>query len=198
MISDGYNKFAQIGEERIEYRPALRHERIDLFRRCSFLSEHESFAILNEELSHRILSSFEAKIDSPLWWAALRCVLGQEPKTTENDDARNLSEGVRLHAQFPFLTTLGCETCKTWWVDPLTGEVTERGGKPMLRPPEAVLLCETRSGCPKGTPDAPKTLSPQNQQALRHYLECKATHSFPEDAIVKHNAVIIEKGLYRA
>lgn len=34
-------------------------------------------------------------------------------------------------------------------------------------------------------------LSSKNEQALMHYLECKATNSFPDDPIVKRNAAYI-------
>lgn len=198
MILDGYNKFAEIaaGEEtlRIEYRPALRHERMDLFRRCSFLPEDQSRAILDAEIHRRVLCPITLEPESPMWWAVLRCVLGQEPKSTEDTDADNLREGLRIHLQYPGLTTLDCADCQAWWMDPLARQVAQRGGKPLPRPPEAVLLCQTKAGCPKGTPENPKTLSRKNQQALRHYYECHAT-AFPDDAIVKHNAVLIQKEL---
>lgn len=48
-------------------------------------------------------------------------------------------------------------------------------------------------GCPKGTPENQKGLSDQNLQALRHYQECKAVGSFPDDPIVRRNARIISQ-----
>lgn len=205
MILDGYDKFAELSVKdeilRIEYRPALRHERLALANRCAFLGEYEMQQMLTGEISRRTLNpDAENHLDpeSPWWWVLLKCVLGIDPKTTERDDAANLREGVRLHVQHPFLTTLSCADCKTWWLDPLTGQVSKRGGRAQTRPPEAVLLCQTQQGCPKGAPEKPQTLSAKNQQALRHYYECRATGQFPDDAIVRQNAVIIQKALSHA
>lgn len=48
-------------------------------------------------------------------------------------------------------------------------------------------------GCPKGTPEKNRELSPKNRQAYEHYLQCKAVGKFPEDAIVYRNAGIIRR-----
>lgn len=45
--------------------------------------------------------------------------------------------------------------------------------------------------CQKGHIDRPRVLSPRNLAVYRHYLECKATISFPDDPIVRRNARII-------
>ncbi len=52
-------------------------------------------------------------------------------------------------------------------------------------------MCEGPFGCPKGTPEEPKSFTEQNLMAYQHYLECKATGSFPEDEIVRRNAGVI-------
>jgi hypothetical protein len=62
-----------------------------------------------------------------------------------------------------------------------------------MRPKGKLTLCQTPDGCAKGTPEAQRTLNPQNQQVWEHYLECKATGHWPEppDAIVEEHAGII-------
>ncbi len=46
-------------------------------------------------------------------------------------------------------------------------------------------------GCPKGTPEEPRSLSRKNQAAYWHYLQCSATGCFPDDPIVRQNAALI-------
>lgn len=65
-----------------------------------------------------------------------------------------------------------------------------RGGQPILRGKQGTPPCRTRRGCPKGTPESPKSLSPRNVAAYLHYLECAAAMQFPDDAIVRRNAMI--------
>ena len=48
-------------------------------------------------------------------------------------------------------------------------------------------------GCPKGTPEHPRTLLPENELAYEHYRECRAVGEFPDDAVVRRNAAIIRK-----
>lgn len=52
--------------------------------------------------------------------------------------------------------------------------------------------------CPKGTPENPRSLTPQNEQALRYHLTCKALGRWPDDDRVLRNAEIIETALYEA
>lgn len=66
------------------------------------------------------------------------------------------------------------------------GEYRERDAS---SPPE----CRTPKGCPKGTPEKSKALSSSNQLAYQHYLECKATGQWPDDAIVRRNAAVIRE-----
>lgn len=51
--------------------------------------------------------------------------------------------------------------------------------------------CRDHRGCPKGTPEEPKTLNKINEICYRHYLECRAVGSFPDDPLVRQNAAII-------
>lgn len=55
--------------------------------------------------------------------------------------------------------------------------------------------CRTSKGCPKGTPENSKALTPDNEQCYQHYCECKAVGQFPDDPIVRRNAAAIEEVL---
>jgi hypothetical protein len=59
--------------------------------------------------------------------------------------------------------------------------------------PSFFAPCRNEKGCPKGTPEKPKTLHPINQQAHQHYQECRAVGRFPDDPIVLRNASIIRE-----
>lgn len=66
------------------------------------------------------------------------------------------------------------------------------GKQPVKRPAGTLPPCRTReNGCPKGTPEEPKSLSDRNWKAWMHYLECRAVGHFPNDAIVRKNAATI-------
>lgn len=72
-----------------------------------------------------------------------------------------------------------------------------KGGKTYLkRLPQCPPPCDT---CPKTEgqkerkrANACQGLSEQNQRCLQHFLECKAVGQFPDDAIVRRNAGIIQ------
>ncbi len=53
--------------------------------------------------------------------------------------------------------------------------------------------CRTDAGCPKGTPENSKSLSPRNHLVYQHWKECKAVGQFPDDEIVRKNAAIIQE-----
>lgn len=61
------------------------------------------------------------------------------------------------------------------------------------RTPQCPPLCRTPKGCPKGTAEDPVELNERNQRAYQHYLECKAIGQFPDDPVVKRNAMIIRR-----
>jgi hypothetical protein len=77
-------------------------------------------------------------------------------------------------------------------------DTSARGhGKRRPRPKGMLTPCWK---CPKIPRDAParerryaEELSLRNQQALRHYRECAAVGSFPDDPIVRRNAALIRE-----
>jgi len=54
-------------------------------------------------------------------------------------------------------------------------------------------MCQTEKGCPKGTPENPRTLNERNQMAYEHYKQCRAVGRFPEDPVVERNAAVIRE-----
>lgn len=206
MIHDGYNRFADIrtkdGETlRIVYRPALDQERLELANRLYFLDDESQTAeSLGLEIEKRVLN-FEWIPGNQIFAARdalIDAVLGRNPKSTEKEDAENLRHGVRLLVEHPEMQNVNCDDCRKWQMDPLTGKISVRGGKPLERLPEDVLLCDTARGCPKGTWKKPFDLSIKNQLAFNHYLECRAIGQFPDDAIVRRNAAIIANEMTNA
>ncbi len=88
-----------------------------------------------------------------------------------------------------------CRHCQQFVYDEETGRPYEnppRSGQFVSRPPAAPPPCRLPGvGCPKGTPEAPLSLTPANRAAYRHYRECLATGLFPDDPLVRRNAAII-------
>lgn len=71
--------------------------------------------------------------------------------------------------------------------------LTGQDGKPYPRPKGNVPPCRMKGvGCDKGTPEDQHVLSEQNRQAYQHWKECRAVGEFPDDPIVRQNAVIIQ------
>lgn len=54
-------------------------------------------------------------------------------------------------------------------------------------------MCRRKEGCPKGTPENPNSLSPENERCYEHFRECKAVGQFPDDPIVRRNAAVIQE-----
>lgn len=69
-----------------------------------------------------------------------------------------------------------------------------RTGKPLLRAQGVSTPCRLKpDGCPKGTPDKKRSLTPQNRKAYEFHKQCEAVNRFPDDAIVTQNAGIIRR-----
>jgi hypothetical protein len=102
--------------------------------------------------------------------------------------------GVRLQVLHPGLAMRDCGHCQQVLYDEETGkpEMNRAGGE-RLRDASCPPPCRTSRGCKKGTPEHSLALSEQNLQAWLHYRECRAVGSFPDDAIVRHNAMLIRE-----
>lgn len=97
---------------------------------------------------------------------------------------------ILLHPEVAFRS---CEHCLKYMYDEETGELQKFHGNLIERVvPAPCHNPKHPKGCPKGTAEKPRTLSPKNQQAYRHWKECKATGIFPDDDVVKQNAAILQ------
>lgn len=114
-----------------------------------------------------------------------------------------------FHPELP-----SCEECKKWMVDTgwkfVTRATNERGpdGTPLrVRVPnQGKTPCGVCPKVPKDMPPRPESsqeLSDRNLRCYLHYLECRATDSWPTgedgkvDAVVKRNASVI-RGVHDA
>lgn len=86
-----------------------------------------------------------------------------------------------------------CDHCKAWMYDEDTGALfrDKMHNEPVPRARGVKTACETKRGCPKGTPENSNALSPKNWLAYQHYKRCHAVGRFPRDGIVERNAGII-------
>jgi hypothetical protein len=114
---------------------------------------------------------------------------------------------VQLILLHPEVAFRDCEHCLVYSYDEETGEL-EYGRElgpdgerlPLKRLPVLPAPCRrvdrhgkpVEPGCPKGTPENPVALSPQNEAAWQYWRECRAVGRFPEDAWVRKNATIIQ------
>ena len=106
---------------------------------------------------------------------------------------------MRLLILHPKIYNLNCEVCLKYDHDEKTGRMKiGRDGKPEERlldcGDEFLAPCrDPRRGCPKGSPENPKTLMTCNELAYEHYRDCRAVGSFPDDPVVRRNAAIIRE-----
>lgn len=71
-----------------------------------------------------------------------------------------------------------------------------RGGQKVPRIKGQKTPCKWCPKIPKGKDPIPENaveLSPHNWRAYQHYLECKAVGQFPDDPIVRRNAMLIRQ-----
>ena len=213
-IEDGYNRKAKIGSWTIFYRPALRAERENVRYRIKSLSKNRAFEYACQWVaSHVKLWDVTDKDPTPEDIALmdeknsahadnlfnLIQGLAADSSTVRWVDEEqlfqdNLYSGVKLEIENPRLARRSCEDCKKYWYNENTGlvilghlgEKTERYGE---------TLCQTETGCRKGTPEKQKSFSKANRWAWNHYQKCSAVGHFPDDDIVKENAIIIQRAL---
>ena len=110
-------------------------------------------------------------------------------------DALNLEIGVRVLLLHPEWSRT-CADCLKWRYGP--------DGKRMDRPHGSGLWLTNDDGftpcseCPKIPSGKPKErryaveLSDKNYRAWKHWRECRAVNSFPDDPIVRRNAEILQ------
>ncbi len=91
---------------------------------------------------------------------------------------------------------MDCDLCQLYMVDDSWKFERDRRGELELRlldqGPSFLAACrDPNRGCHKGTPENPRTLSPENEQCYEHYLECVAVGQFPDEPVVRRNAAVI-------
>jgi hypothetical protein len=106
---------------------------------------------------------------------------------------------VRLILAAPHVAFRSCTDCQTYVYDETTGQPCDyppHSGHPVPRPPGSLPACRLDGvGCPKGTPEAPRGLTPANQAAWLFDAECRAIGQFPDDPLVRRNALLIRSAM---
>lgn len=98
-----------------------------------------------------------------------------------------------LQRQYPALVLLPCQVCTEFVIDD-GWKVTKRRRPSGTFPPCRYAAKGAKDmECPKGSPEDSKALTEQNQLAYKFHRECRATGHWPDDAIVRRNAAIIEE-----
>jgi hypothetical protein len=97
-----------------------------------------------------------------------------------------------LILQHPEVAERDCRMCQEWLYEESGARAVRPGTNEPIRRPQVVSTpCRTPQGCPKGTPDSQRSLTPQNRRCYEHYMRAKATGRFPDDPLVAHHAGII-------
>jgi len=220
MINDGYSLKGTLRERgssiRVVVRPATQRERSHFKDVVLTIGQKSGHIAICQWLSeHVVLSDIQSLVEHPAWVSVDRFSKDHEPMFSqlwllinglvkdsngktwveqESRLARNLREGVILERTNPKLARRSCVNCQRDWYNESSGDpiIVTSTGLPMLR--EGPTMCQTKEGCAKGTPEHQKSLCRRNRKAYRHYLECEAS-SFPDDPIVKQNALIISSAL---
>lgn len=93
----------------------------------------------------------------------------------------------------PEIDARSCDDCERWLYDE-DGKRSERAGAPVPRLPGMPTPCHKCPKIPRGKPprrESAVQLTDRNRRAYLHYLECRATGRFPDDALVARHAAII-------
>ena len=199
LINDGYNQTCVMGGEEFVFRPLPLSCRRELAIAMKPLSRDGRNRMMLRTINERLVGGFE--FDGQGWPESQLAKLWATVIGVDNDDLSdeiNLRSGVRLLMLWPSLAQMDCLKCRQHWYYFENGELklATRDGKPQTRPAET-LPCEV-SSCPVGHYSKQRRLSEKNLQAFRHYHECRATGSFPDDPIVRRNARVIQWAMQRA
>jgi hypothetical protein len=101
------------------------------------------------------------------------------------------------------LASLSCDDCRKYWYDDEWNQIKSNAtGLPILR--DGPTLCEANEvnpvkRCPKGHWKKPTQIfNERNKRAWEHFQECDAVREFPNDPIVRLNAIIIRRAIVTA
>lgn len=86
-----------------------------------------------------------------------------------------------LQRQHPEVATRDCQTCLQFVFGEDGRLELDSQGHPIPRAKKSPAPCRSHMGCPKGTPEEPKSLSERNQRFLREYQIAKLTGRWPDD-----------------
>ncbi len=191
-INDGYNETATVDGYEYEFRPIIGRNRDRMFAEMQanlgdtewiayeWLVRHVYFGLVGDASLTRLL----------------KAVAHLNRREEDHSDLQNLVDGVWLELRHPEVSRRDCEHCREWWYKE-DGTIAEKAGKPLRRLPGAVVPCETKAGCPKGSPQDSLSLSQKNLAAYEHFLDCRAVYRFPEDPIVTEHARLITEVIQR-
>lgn len=95
---------------------------------------------------------------------------------------------------------MSCRICEEYETTPDFFVSLGRSGKavPRLKQLGPSFLAPCRDparGCPKGCPENPNSLTPENELCWEHFRECDAVGRFPDDPVVARNAAVIREVL---
>lgn len=202
MIPDGNNRIIKINGDVICYRRMLRFERTHTMRQFlkikdAINDEGVAELFLGEMVRQKIQwvnGSFSISQWSITWHdqEIVDSVLGHDDD--EEQDDRKFEHAVKMRIAYPHLLNDPCGHCQKYIYNPLTGKTTKDGnGQPYARQPEDVLLCQTRDGCPKGSPETEVKWNSDFDQTYEYDQFCRSAGQWPDDPIVLKNKGIIDR-----
>lgn len=221
FIADGCTRAGVIPQSEggkrlyVEYRPMLTTDRRLLLSRLrSITFESCEFAwaeqIVLDELSVRIVSwtlgnksgsvvavssAALRELETTLLASLAILVLDLDARLRDQETQRelNLVQGVQLLLSHPRVAARDCADCQKYVYDERTGRRVIHANGPVIRPVGTQPPCRIQNvGCPKGSPEQPRTLTAENRLVFGHFRQCRATGAFPDDPIVRRNAELIQ------
>ena len=208
MIADGYTWAAEVQGIRFLYRPVLKHQREQLIHCFGtdtslwglWIYQHLLGCGNPSNIASRARNEIVSTEDMSVIDVALGVASPQVADTPWTPDwerrgAENLIAGLKLLKDHPGYASRSCEDCQTWWYRDDGSRVTTASGDPVPRPKGELLLCQTRSGCPKGTPERQNGLLPHNKSCFSHFRLCESINQFPSDPLVASNAIVIRNAI---
>ena len=217
MINDGYTRKTTITDRHgvkraVLYRPSPKNERVQYRWLVSGLCDNVAESVSDDWLAKHLVAwdwstscgSGEVRHLRMTDFGSFASVSnaiqglvaddsGEKWSDVEQSLADNLREGLRLEIENPRLARRDCGDCKKYWYAESGLVILNSDKSKMLR--DGPTACETKAGCPKGTPENQRTLMRCNLWARLHFDGCVATGNFPDDAIVTKNARIIRSVL---